>query len=92
MNTLRPTREQTIAAANLLAKHLRPTYLKAETNLSDYFGAEVYAKYEFQNPVRSFKIRGALTLVHDLVCKRIQPCHSDYRRPIRPGALHDPVF
>ncbi|MFQ5824185.1 MAG: threonine/serine dehydratase [bacterium] len=67
MNTLRPSREQTISAAHVIAKHLQPTSLKLETTLRDYIGAEIYVKYEFQNPVRSFKIRGALNLVHELV-------------------------
>lgn len=66
MTSLRPSREKTIAAADVISKHLPPTSLKEERDLSKLLDARAYVKYEFHNPVRSFKIRGALNLMHDL--------------------------
>ena len=63
---LRPTREQTLSAARLIAGHFEPTPLKPEPAFSDLVGARVFVKYEFLNPLRSFKVRGALNLLHHL--------------------------
>ena len=66
MSKLRPTREQTISAARVIAQHLKPSPLRAEKILGDILSTHLFIKYEFLNPVRSFKIRGALNLVHEL--------------------------
>ena len=64
---LRPTHEDTIAAAHVIARHVEPTPLKEEPSFSEHLNANIFVKYEFLNPVRSFKIRGALNLAHTLV-------------------------
>ena len=66
MTNLRPTIDRAVAAARILEKHLKPSALKAEAVLSNLVGCRAYARYEFDNPVRSFKIRGALNLLHHL--------------------------
>ena len=63
---LRPTHADTIAAARIIAQHFEPTPLRTETTFSESLNADVFVKYEFLNPVRSFKIRGALNLAHAL--------------------------
>lgn len=65
---LRPTREQTISAARVIAQHFKPSPLRAEKMLGNILNTSVFVKYEFLNPVRSFKIRGALNLAHELTC------------------------
>ena len=63
---LRPTDIDTTAAACIIAQHVEPTPLKKETAFSEALNADVFVKYEFLSPVKSFKIRGALNLVHAL--------------------------
>lgn len=63
---LRPTHGDTTAAARVISQHVEPTPLKREGALSKSLNANVFLKYEFLNPVRSFKIRGALNLAHTL--------------------------
>lgn len=63
---LRPAHGDTIAAAHVIAQHVDPTPLRQEKAFSQPLNAEVFVKYEFLNPVRSFKIRGALNLAHAL--------------------------
>ena len=63
---LRPAHADTIAAARVIAQHLEPTPLKKENAFSESLNADLFVKYEFLNPVRSFKIRGALNLAHVL--------------------------
>lgn len=63
---LRPARGDTTAAARIIAQHVEPTPLKKELAFSESVNADVFVKYEFLNPVRSFKIRGALNLAHAL--------------------------
>ena len=63
---LRPTHADTIAAARVIAQHVEPTPLKKEKAFSESLNADVFVKYEFLNPVRSFKIRGALNLANTL--------------------------
>ena len=63
---LRPTYGDTTAAARVISQHIEPTPLKKETTFSESLNADVFVKYEFLNPVRSFKIRGALNLAHAL--------------------------
>ena len=63
---LRPTHADTIAAARIIAQHVEPTPLKKEIAFSESLNADIFVKYEFLSPVRSFKIRGALNLAHTL--------------------------
>ena len=63
---LRPAHGDTTAAAHVIAQHIDPTPLKKEGAFSESLNANVFVKYEFLNPVRSFKIRGALNLAHAL--------------------------
>ena len=63
---LRPAYADTTAAAQIIAQHVDPTPLKKEKAFSESLNADVFVKCEFLNPVRSFKIRGALNLAHAL--------------------------
>ena len=63
---LRPAHGDTAAAARVIAQHIEPTPLKKESAFSESLNADIFVKYEFLNPVRSFKIRGALNLAHAL--------------------------
>ena len=64
---LRPSEETIRSAAEFLGHHLEPAPLVLERALGELIGVETYVQCEFHNPVRSFKIRGALNLVHQLV-------------------------
>ena len=66
MTELRPTRAQTLAAAEVIGKHLKPALLREEPAFAELSGTRVLVKYEFLNPLRSFKVRGALNLAHAL--------------------------
>ena len=75
---LRPAHTDTIAAARVIAQHVEPTPLKKEKAFSASLNADVFVKYEFLSPVKSFKIRGALNLAHALansteVCQESLP-------------------
>ena len=59
---LRPTQADTIAAARIIAQHVEPTPLKKKIAFSKSLNADIFVKYEFLSPVKSFKIRGALNL------------------------------
>ena len=63
---LRPVHGDTTAAARVIAQHVEPTPLKKEIAFSESLNADVFVKYEFLSPVKSFKIRGALNLAHAL--------------------------
>ena len=63
---LRPVLADTAAAARIIGQHVEPAPLKKEKVFSESFNADIFVKYEFLNPVRSFKIRGALNLAHAL--------------------------
>ena len=63
---LRPAHGDTTAAARIIAHHVEPTPLREEKAFSELLNADVFVKSEFLNPVRSFKIRGALNLAHAL--------------------------
>lgn len=63
---LRPVHGDTTAAAQVIAQHVEPTPLKEEIAFSESLNADVFVKYEFLSPVKSFKIRGALNLAHVL--------------------------
>ena len=67
---LRPSHTDTAAAARVIAQHVEPTPLKKNQVLSEDLNVDVFVKYEFLNPVRSFKIRGALNLAHALANSR----------------------
>ena len=67
---LRPTHGDTTAAAQIIARHVEPTPLKEEPSFSEHLNANIFVKYEFLNPVRSFKIRGALNLAYALANSR----------------------
>lgn len=65
--TLRPTLAQVETAVRLIRPFQPPSLLKAEKRLAA--GLDLYVKYEFLNPVGSFKIRGALNLVQQLAAQ-----------------------
>ena len=67
MATLRPSPEASSAALEEVRRWVPPTPLTLEDELSGLLGADVYVKREYESPVRSFKIRGAVNLVADLV-------------------------
>lgn len=50
-------------AAGVLGRHLRPTPLQHSRAFSEAAGCRVYLKIESVQPVRSFKVRGALNKV-----------------------------
>ena len=64
---LRPSPERSLAALEEVRRWVPPTRLTLEDDLSRLLGTKVYVKHEYESPVRSFKIRGALNLVADLV-------------------------
>lgn len=78
MIALRPTLAQTETAVSIIRRYQPPSLLQAEPDLLPGLG--LYVKYEFLNSVRSFKIRGALTLVHQLAeqgtVKRVVTCST----------------
>ncbi len=65
-DSVRSTSRRARAAAQVLCNYLQPSPLRLEPALSERLGCEVFARYEFENPVRSFKIRGALNLLSHL--------------------------
>ncbi len=67
MATLRPSPERSLAALDEVRRWAPPTPLTLEEDLSRLLGTQVYVKHEYESPVRSFKIRGAVNLVADLV-------------------------
>ena len=67
---LRPTHEDTTAAARVISQHVEPTPLKRGGAFSESLNANVFVKYEFLSPVKSFKIRGALNLAHALATSK----------------------
>ncbi len=65
--SLRPDSDRIEAAAMLYYRHFETGPIRREQDLSALLGSMVYAKYEIFNPVKSFKLRGALYLVDTLV-------------------------
>ena len=63
---LRPTQENIMSAADRIRKFQDPTPCVLQSGLSEIIGTETYAKIEYLNPVRSFKLRGAVNLVQQL--------------------------
>ncbi len=61
-----PTAADVDAAATRLAPVLTPTPLQRSARLSAATGLEVWVKREDLQPVRSYKVRGAYTLLADL--------------------------
>ena len=53
-------------AQQVVRRHLEPTPLVHNENLSRYFGAQVLFKHENRNPTGTFKIRGGINLLHHL--------------------------
>lgn len=50
-------------AEKRIRSYIRPTPLEYSAHLSSYFGKEVYLKLEVFQPIRVFKIRGALSKI-----------------------------
>jgi threonine dehydratase len=65
-NKLRPDLEHITAAAGVIAGFVEPSLVRREAEFSRQLDADVHVKYEFFNPVKSFKIRGALNIAHAL--------------------------
>jgi threonine dehydratase len=61
LDTVRVSAESVERAAADLAAYLKPTPLQLSQAFSSRTGAEVHLKLEGLQPVRSFKVRGALT-------------------------------
>ena len=77
---LRPDRDQITAAAEVIARYIEPSPVEREAEFREQLDADVYVKYEFFNPVKSFKIRGALNIAHALQkrgdVKRVVTCST----------------
>ncbi len=67
MKRLRPSLEETDAAAKVIGQHLTATPISREDALGGKLGAALYVKHEYKSPVGSFKVRGALNLVSSVV-------------------------
>lgn len=67
IDSLRPDATRTAAASALYRREFGPSPMRPEPKLSARLDAQIYAKYEIFNPVKSFKLRGALYLVDTLV-------------------------
>ncbi len=67
MRRLRPTLEETRAAAEVIGQYLPVTPISREDSLGGSAGAALYVKHEYKSPVGSFKVRGALNLVNEVV-------------------------
>ena len=63
---LRPPQENIMSAADRISKFQDTTPCVLQSGLSEIIGTETYAKIEYLNPVRSFKLRGAVNLVQQL--------------------------
>jgi threonine dehydratase len=61
-----PTAAELLAARNVVAEHLQPTPFEYSPELSRRFGRSVWLKYENTQPIRSFKVRGALACMAGL--------------------------
>ncbi|MFW2368407.1 MAG: threonine ammonia-lyase [Desulforhopalus sp.] len=55
-----------VRAKSIVYNHLVPTQLTHYQELSELLGAEVYIKHENHNPTGTFKLRGAINLMHHL--------------------------
>jgi threonine dehydratase len=77
---LRPDHAQVTAAAQVIGAYMKPSLLKREADFCQQLDADVHVKYEFFNPVKSFKIRGALNVAHALQgrddVKRVVTCST----------------
>jgi len=63
---LKPTHENIINAADRISKFQDKSPCILQSGLSDIIGSQTYVKIEYLNPVRSFKLRGAVNLVQQL--------------------------
>ena len=61
-----PTVADVEAAAERIARYLRPTPLYPYPMLSDLVGTEIWVKHENHQPVGAFKVRGGVNLVSQL--------------------------
>jgi threonine dehydratase len=79
-NKIRPDLEQITAAAGVIAGFTKPSPVEREAEFCRQLDADVHVKYEFFNPVKSFKIRGALNIAHALQkrndIKRVVTCST----------------
>lgn len=57
-----PTLSDILEARNRICKYIPKTELKYFPSLSKLLGAEVYIKFENQNPTNAFKVRGGVNL------------------------------
>ena len=77
---LRPDQEQITAAAKVIAAYMNPSPVEREADFCQQLDADVHVKYEAFNPVKSFKIRGALNIAHALQnrndVKRVVTCST----------------
>jgi len=64
--------DRVFGARRILRDHLSPTPLRRYASLDAAIGAQVFVKHENQNPTGSFKIRGGLHLMHQLVQRRVE--------------------
>ncbi len=59
--------EESDKAQSIIAPYLMPTQCLENLSLSKLLDAQVFIKYENQNPTGSFKIRGGINLMAQLV-------------------------
>lgn len=80
MIKLRPDHDSIAHAAKVIAEFMQPSVVEREEVFCRQLDADVYVKYEFFNPVKSFKIRGALNIAHALKekgdVKRVVTCST----------------
>lgn len=80
MSELRPDHAKIAAARGVIADFIEPSHSIREEAFCRGLDADVHVKYEILNPVRSFKIRGALNLAHALQSrhdiKRVITCST----------------
>jgi threonine dehydratase len=67
-----PTAAELLAARQLIRHHLQPTPFEYSPELSRRFGRSLWLKYENTQPIRSFKVRGALACVAGVVAANRQ--------------------
>ena len=63
---LKPTIQNIISAADLIRRFQGETPCILQPDISRLIGSETYVKIEYLNPVRSFKLRGAVNLIQQL--------------------------
>lgn len=63
---LKPTIQNIISAGDLVRRFQGETPCILQPDISRLIGSETYVKIEYLNPVRSFKLRGAVNLIQQL--------------------------